>query len=219
MADTKISALPTGNPASADLVPFVSQSGPTTSQAVASAVGCLILLEEHTVASAAELDFTTRNVGNYTGASFQSDFDDYVVRVTNMVNGSAANMSFQFSTNGGVSYDTGANYDALLGYVTGTASAGGVGVLAGTGIFWRPTATTTLAANSSWEGEWRIVNPLTTSFFKSVSGLVLFRDNSAGLVAGQNHGQWKSTSAANAMRILPSAGTITGTARLYGVRK
>lgn len=219
MPDTKISALPTWNPASADLLAGVDQTGPTTKACVASAVGCWILLEEHTVAAAAELDFTTRNVGNYSGASFNTDFDDYVIRVTNFVNNSTASLGFQFSTNGGASYDTGSNYDSLLSYVTGASSAGGVGSIASTSIFWRPTATTALAANGSWNGEWRIANPLGTSFFKDVIGQLAFRDGTSGLIAGANYGEWKSTSAANAVRILPSTGTITGTARLYGIRK
>src|ERR1035437_3292300 len=72
----------------------------------------LVLLESHTASSSVSLDFTTRNASGQSGATFQSDFDEYEIHFVNLVP-ATNNVEFRIrmSTNGGSTFDAGANYD------------------------------------------------------------------------------------------------------------
>src|SRR5690349_3912071 len=69
--------------------------------------GGLVLLEEHVItSSSASMDFTTRNVTGQSGASIQSDYDDYLVRLINIVPATnTQNLRHRVSTDGGSTFD------------------------------------------------------------------------------------------------------------------
>ena len=97
--------------------------------------GALVLLEEHTASSSAELDFTARNVTGQSGATFQSDYDEYEIHWIGVIPATnATSINIQFSVNGGSTYDTTSIYDSGGIYVYGTGGTGGYGTVNGGGI-------------------------------------------------------------------------------------
>src|ERR1700690_1568790 len=120
--------------ASQTLLNLISGTGATVTDGGAGAVTIAasggggasgwVLLETETASNSAALDFVTRNASGQSGASFQSDFDEYILEVVGLVNGSSAVLGIQFSTNGGSSYDTSSNYAWQLTYSDTTGVAG-----------------------------------------------------------------------------------------------
>ena len=170
-----------------------------------------VLLEKHTLSSVTEIAFNTRNVTGQSGASFQSDFDVYRLELQDFII-SAANLAFQMSTDGGSSYDTSANY-AWNSYLVYIGDAGGGASNGDTDIKTLQTGRTT-SANGVLSGNFEIWNPL-GSKEKNMAGLVLLHDVTYGLLTFSVCGIYYSTSAVNAFHI--TAGTFSGTARLYGL--
>jgi hypothetical protein len=177
----------------------------------------LVLLETRTASASASLNFTTRNAPGQSGATFQSDYDEYLIEIVNIVNGSAAIPRFRCSTNGGSSYDAGANYDWGWGFVF-NGTPGSIFGAGASGIDWR-NGNTTLAANGSWNGSLRLFAPL-GALYKAFIGQIAMRDNSSGQVFFNGGGSYNSVTAVNALQAIPSAGTFTsGAVRIYGVAK
>lgn len=178
----------------------------------------LMLLEEHTASSSSELDFTT---------CFTSAYDDYDIRIVDLVVGTAgATIELQCSTNGGSSYDTGSNYAWAVLYGT---SGGGSGInnadsdtaiqLRNSGGSGAPGNPVPLVAAMSVQG------PLSAAAYKSFHGTL---NAPAQADVGSGHyadicalsGVYKSTTAVNAFRLLPSTGNFaSGTVRVYGRTK
>lgn len=183
-----------------------------------------VLLEEHTASSSAEIDFTSRNVTGQSGASFQSDFNDYVLRiVTLQVGTNGADPLMQFSTNGGSSYDTGNNYFwSHINIVVSTSTTGsnagnnvsGISLFASSGGVGPPAS-----ANPGLSLSMDIPAPLASGVGKTISSMGSSRFNGDGNLFGYSlWGFWNGTTGANAFRIIPSSGNLaSGTFRLYGV--
>jgi hypothetical protein len=178
-----------------------------SSAGVAGGSGGSVLVEEHTASAAASLNFTT---------GITSAYDDYLIEIVNLVNGSAATFFFRCSTNGGVSYDSTANYNWSYQYNFATSS-GAIGVNADTALNWR-NSTTTLAANGSWNGGFRLQSP-GSALFKAFVGQLSFHDGTTGLIFLHGGGEYQITTAVNAFQVGVSAGTFNGTVRLYGLSK
>ena len=185
-----------------------------------------VLLEEHTASSSGEIDFTGRNVTGQSGATFQSDFDDYILRVVTMqVGTAAATPLLQFSIDGGSTYDTGANYtwgNINVRIPTGSPSAQTLDSTTGISLFSDSSLVGPPAsANPGLSTSMDISNPLITGVGKSVQSLGVSQYNGATGIFGFNTwGYWNGTTGANAFRIIPTSGNLaSGTFRLYGVSK
>lgn len=175
--------------------------------AITGTAGALVLLEQHTAAASASLDFTSW---------YSSTYDEYVIEIVGLINGSAAIPRLRCSTNGGASYDSGANYDWAWTYNSG--SGGSVFGNSATSVQWRDV-NSTISANGSWTGTLRLFDP-GGALYKSVVGQLSARDSVSGLILFHGGGTYKSTTAVNAFQLSPSAGTWTsGTVRVYGVAK
>jgi hypothetical protein len=187
--------------------------GPPGPPGTSGGGGALVLLEQHTASTSATLDFTT-----FIG----STYDDYIFRFINVLPATTNTaLWMRMSTNGGSTYDAGANYiNATWRWHSGlgSATAGGAGnsaiVCAGAdGV----------SNSSTWgglTGEMTLYNPGSASY-KRAGGYVGHADGTtAVLEEAMVGGMYQISTAVNAIRFLMSSGNITsGTIRVYGVSK
>jgi len=174
--------------------------------------GALILLEEHTAAASASLDFTT---------AITSTYDEYVFELVNVVpTTNTDDLWSRVSTNAGVSYDSSANYWYAASYAGSNAAGGAIG--AESGAQWK-IATSSLsntAAAGGVSGHLRIFSPLSASLHKQYIGQTTFLATDGHRYVLNQGGSWTLTTAVNAIRFVMSTGTIaSGTIRCYGVAK
>ena len=167
--------------------------------------GALVLLEQHTAANSATLDFTT---------CISSTYDEYIVELINVIpatDGTA--LGCRISTNGGSSWETGSNYYNNNLYA---ATATWVAVSA--------TATYVQIAHNVIDdgilgvhGSVRVYPSGSSQRF--FVGQVSYLPNNAGRVVNLINSDYE-TGAFNAMRFLFSSGNIaSGTIRVYGIAK
>jgi hypothetical protein len=182
---------------------------------VSSSIGSsgLTLVEQHTASGVSELDFTTGITGTY---------DDYMLELVGLtVSANGALLRFQYSTNGGVSYDTGSNYvwsqtNIQIGSTTAGTNAGNPD----TGIVLFPGGILNTGA-PGLSGSGRLYAPGTATSLKLVdlTGIGVFTGNSS-YFGFQQHALWtNATNAANAFRAIVDSGTFSGIIRLYGLAK
>jgi len=173
-----------------------------------------ILLEEHVASDSATLDFTTRNKSGYTGASFQSDFDEYIFEFINIIPATTG-ANFYMRTGAG-SFDSGANYRNLGWYLGIGDSFTSIGESAqNQGKLAQSVSTT---ANWSLNGFQKLYNPGSSIYKQLISKI---SSPAAGTLYSWDITQiWLSTSAADRIQYLFSSGNIaSGTIRCYGIRK
>jgi hypothetical protein len=167
------------------------------------------------------MPFTTRNkntaIGG-TGATFQSDYDVYIVELINLlVTTNDASVFLNVSTNGGVSFDTSAVYGRGFQYGATNNTTGGGGEVGQTK--WTIGGNQTNAATNGICGTFKLYGPTSTTFHKQGSGELTWGHTTVDWLMIQFGLVWKSTSAYNAMQFSTSAGNITGTVRVSGVTK
>jgi hypothetical protein len=177
--------------------------------------GSLVLLEQHTASNSATLDFTT---------CISATYDEYLVEILNLVPATAGaiDLWWRVSTDGGSTYDAGANYN----YVGNLTVAGGSGQAGATAaaqaaltIGNGPTST---ASNGGITGSMRLVNPASTADWKrgKFSGDWVRQVDNAFATGTCSVAYTVTASAYNAFRFLMSSGNITsGTVRVYGIAK
>lgn len=171
--------------------------------------GGLILQEQHTGATSAELDFTTCISSSYD--NYEIDLID-IVPVTN-----AVQLLLQVSTNGGSTWDTGTNYSWGAFRYTSAATATGGGAST-TSINVNGGSTSVNTASVPVSGRFRLYAPGSTTAFKQLVGDSVANDGAT--YGGTSFGTYNSTTAVNAFRILFSSGNIaSGTVRCYGIAK
>jgi hypothetical protein len=176
--------------------------------------GGLVLLEQHTAADSASLDFTT---------CISSTYDEYLFEFVNVILVTDARyLLMQMGTGGGPTYDTGANYgwteflhragtSAVLGQESGNTSIqiGGLNV----GI----------SNNAVYGlcGSVRLFSPQSATLYKLTVGQVRwFYGAGASHCISSIGGEYLSATALTAVRFLSSSGNIaSGTIRVYGVAK
>lgn len=131
----------------------------------------------------------------------------------------AVDLRLRFSTDGGATYDAGANYEyadwifkATSSFTTLAQSGSGTGATFATNI---STSTTNGGVCSTL----KLYSPRSTTCYKVIHGATTFYSNDGGFYGVSVAGIYKSASAINAFRVIASSGNITGTVRLYGVRK
>ena len=220
MPDTKISALTQAVPLSSDIVPFVSAplGAATTEQAQVMVAGSLILLEEHTTAGAATIDFTTRNKYGLTGNTFQSDFDVYLFELLGILP-ATNNVGLQalVTTNAGSTWDTSAVYARGYQYGAGnnTTSGGGATGEAAMNL----SSNQTNAATGPLTGWLKCYQPLSASAYKRLRGQLDWVHTTVDVIAYDTALWWKNVTAITGLRFQMTSGNIIGTIRCYGLRQ
>lgn len=167
-------------------------------------VGVPVLLLSATASASSTLNLTSRTGG---GALFQSDYDDYEIRLIGLVpSNNNTQLQVRVTTNGGSTWLSGASdyrWDQM-------AWRGGISPLL-TG------ATTTLMAlyyvgqgNATTNGATAVLqlsNPASTALHKNLSGTVVARD-AADFLVTEFAGRVNTTTAINGIQFFYSAGTI-----------
>jgi hypothetical protein len=171
--------------------------------------GALVLLEQHTAANSATLDFTT---------CISATYDEYLIELHNVLPASGANNFYmRCSTDGGSTYDSGSNYNAVFSYLYETGS-GNVGA-GGTSFFLAGTN----VGNSTMGvcGSLRLFDPLGSSLHKGYrQETFYYHDSLSAVITQTGVGRYKSNAAVNALRFFFGSGNIaSGTIRVYGIAK
>jgi hypothetical protein len=173
--------------------------------------GALVLLEQHTASNSATLDFTT---------AISATYDEYAIEFINLVpvTDNAA-LWMRVSTNGGSTYDAGANYyNALFSFQEAASATGGGGAAQSQMII---NGGYSSSANCNLYGSIKFFNP-GGSLFKGIIGnsMARFSAGDAHRVQWVIHGEYDITTAVNAFRFLNSSGNISsGIIRCYGIAK
>jgi hypothetical protein len=174
----------------------------------------LVLLESHTASSSAALNFTT---------GITSTYDEYVIEIINCIpDTNAVQPQLQVSTDGGATYDTGANY--FTANFTFTATGSGSTGNSGSSFFDLADAGGSDVSSDSTHGglsaTCRLYDPLGTVSWKKFMAHSDWWHTSSVQAGGVFASAYKSTTAVNAFRFLFATGTIaSGTVRLYGLAK
>lgn len=216
-----VQAVTTGTIVGTPTVVMGTQFGIASSGGGSSGMSLLFETSPTTVAT---IPVVTRNVGAFSGAIFQSDFDDYVVKVINCIPATNTVQFFsQVSTNGGSSYDNTASiyYNANYHWQGGAAFTG---TGAAAQMTWDSDGTPEIintASAGGISGTYEFFSPLSTSVFKSVSGTgILWPNASTTFVGATYEGSYKATTAVNAFQVYFSSGNVAScTVRVYGIAK
>jgi hypothetical protein len=174
--------------------------------------GGLVLLETQSVAAAATLDAV---------AWYSSAYDEYLVELVNLIPATnLVNILLRVSTDAGVSYDSGANYQ-WAGFRSSKAASASAGATATTSIGLDASGTQSNSATTGGLcGSFRLFNPGSTSLHKRIKGEISINDATASPdITVMLAGNYVSTTAVNGLRVLASSGNLTGTMRIYGIAK
>jgi hypothetical protein len=215
MADTKLTELTENtSPALEDLIYTVDDPGGTPvekSMTIENVNRGLVLLKSVTEGSGvASID-----VEDW----YSADYDEYQIEFVGIgVATDGVSVQLRVSTDGGSSYDSGSNYNgaAIRFYPSGTASDDQQG-----STELDLTGGTTIGDESynSGNGSFRLFNPGSTSLYKRIIGDFTFLNTAINSIRVMLTGLYSSTTAVNAFQIFASSGNITGTVRVYGIRK
>lgn len=180
-----------------------------------------VLLAELTASASATLDFSSRNVAGQSGLLFQSDYDEYMVEFIGVRPATdGAVFWLRMSTDGGATFDAGANYYSVnfsfQEVASGTAGGGAAQskIIVCVGV--------SSVASYSMSGSMKVFDPLNSSLFKNVVGTTSARLSTADAHRIQTvfHGDYTIATAVNALRFLFSTGNIaSGVVRVYGLTK
>jgi hypothetical protein len=183
--------------------------------------GGLVLLDQQVASSSASLNFTTRTVGSYSGAIFQSDFDEYVVEFINIQPATnAVGLQVRMSTNGGSSWASGASDYRWSFMAYGSGGPGNTNSTGATSVSLIGFANISNNALNTTSGYIRVFNPLSTTSYKMLQSHQAYWDSTPTLVTGEVVGAYQSATAVNAIQLFASSGNIaSGAARIYGVDK
>lgn len=173
--------------------------------------GGLVLVEQHTASASASLDFTT---------CISATYDEYQIHIVNLLpNTDNVAINFRVSTDGGMTYDSGANYGWNI-WTWIAAASGTTGVNSGATAVTLVHAVDTTTANWAVNGVYDFYAP-ESSVMKLITGKASYRNNvNTSLEGIVQAGGYLSTTAVTDFQILPSSGTFTsGVVRCYGVSK
>lgn len=180
----------------------------------------LVLLEEHTASSSADMQFVTRNASGQSGNTFQTDFDDYELRLNYIVpatNGAPLHM--QVTPDSGTTWESA---DYIWNRYLAISSAAGS---AGTGV---STSSIEIYFNQSSSaagvcGTMKISDPDQSAHAQIFSGLFSgfdTSDSAQGISMVAASYQPATPAAINGIRLIFGSGNIaSGNARIYGVLK
>lgn len=197
---------------------FGSNTAPTTVGGAGGGGGGMTLLASLSASGSATLTATTRNAAGQTGALFQSDFRDYLVKGVTLVPASSGdNLLLQFSSNGGSSWLT-ANYVYAYFFA---GSAGGSGVVNSTSDSSVHLGNANSgAANASTSFQASVWNPLGGGFAQLAFDTSQVNSGDSNFYRYTGTGAQATGTAVNALRIQFSSGNITsGDLQIYGLAR
>lgn len=178
------------------------------------------LLGVFTASAGASIDCSQRNQGSYSGNIFQSDFDIYEIEFVNIVPGTnSVSPLMRFSTNSGVSYDSGANYKWTNFRANNVPSTGTGGSGADTSINLATTNLDNTASEGGMNGFVKFYNPLNAAAQKMIVGLTTYLAGGGVFQETFVQGDYSLTTAVTNFQVLMSTGTVTGTIYVYGKSK
>ncbi len=210
------SASGSGNVEEITLGTGLSMSGTTINSTGGVGGSGLVLVEQHTASSSASLNFTS---------CFTSAYDDYLIRITGLVPATNSAIPYlRVSTNGGSSYDSGANYDwsnTTIAVGTATSGANGAANASAFKLFTDSGSANGVSSSYPMDLDLSIRNPLGSTYRKNLQGI----GNAVYAVGPSSYGFgfyaiYTPTTAVNAFQILYSTGNIaSGIVRVYGLTK
>jgi hypothetical protein len=185
-----------------------------------------VFLGVYSAASLSAVNLVTRNATGQSGALIQSDFDEYIIEVVNLMVGSNnALAAFQFSTDGGSTYITAGGYYWSNTFVAlGTTTTGANGVAGGAPgssipLFSESSSNGINSANPLY-GQYRIYAPASAKPFVCGSGISSDGANSNFYKFELGGTYVTAAITPNALRINLSTGTFSsGSVRVYGIVK
>ena len=191
---------------------FLKADGTWTAPPSGGGSGSLVLLEQHTASSSSALNIT---------AAISSTYDEYLIEILNLVPSSDGVSAYvQLSTDGGTSYDSGANSEHGRQYVSSNAISSGSdssSTLPGLPL-WLTDLENTPAVGLC--ATMRLFNPGSAAQHKAAIWDVYGEATSGNFYSIRSAGRYRSNTAVNALRVVMSSGDIaSGTIRVYGVAK
>lgn len=192
---------------------IVDSKGRLTSAANgASSSGALVKLASAAANNAATIDFVNGTGGVVLDGTYRS----YILRLTNIIpQTDGADLIFRTSTNAGSSYDSGAGNYAYIGQGANTSSNIDGGSAASTSILLAGNLGN--ASGESLSGTLNIFNPANATVYTQVGGQMTFLNASTLISVNDISGVRLTNADVDAVRLLMTAGNISGTAQLYGV--
>ena len=173
------------------------------------AIGNRVLLSTVTAAAAATVDIET---------TIDDTYDEYVISfvgMTSSVDGSQINLRYKQSG----AYVTTSTYDFLANVSLSSTTANTIATSGGTGTSILLMTALGNAADESASGEITLSLPASTTLRKTIraEGTKISSAGTVGTIEafGANSG----TAAVTGIRIFPNSGTISGTFKLYGIKK
>ena len=183
--------------------------------------GALSLLYTDFPSGVSEVDVTTRNAGSFTGAIFQSDFDDYMLELVGIVPGTdSVDLSMQFSTDGGSTWQSSA-YQIVISSASADTGNWQQSSTSASQMNLNSTNATHIGNTSghNFSGWFRIWAPL-AAIQKLVEGNNAWNSPEGTLRREVVGLAWSATTAVTAFRIQVSSGNISsGAIRVYGLAK
>lgn len=185
--------------------------------------GSFAYLGEYIASASATLDAVTRNAPGKSGAIFQSDYDDYVIRFLNIFpSTSAQDLDMRVTTDGGSTWESGTNYFGLIG---GTVYGGGDFATsygsntAGHVTLWATGSEgVSTADGTGFSGEMSVFNPLGSTHKSFMHEGPVRTTNWLAMI-------WRAgisvniTTPINGVQFYATAGNINGTVRIYALEK
>jgi len=171
--------------------------------------GALVLLEQHTASSSAQLDFTSW---------YSSSYDEYLIEVINIIPATTnCNLQLQFSTDGGSSWAAGSTDYVWCTWDWATPGGGANGSNGANAL--ALCHNIKISASFSTNGVYRLYAP-GGSNWKQMTGQTTLITGT--VIEGQLlTGAWKGTTAVNGIRFTLSGpvNISSGTIRIYGLAK
>lgn len=185
-----------------------ADTGTVTQTMLAAGLAGKVYIKSVTATGAAQLDLT----GWYSSA-----FDVYEIEYFDMVPGTNNDdLRMRMSTDNGSTYDTGNNYSFNVQYGQLTTPGG---VMTNLTSFVQIGGSRSNAANECSAGTIKLFHPASTKFKLVQAASTILAPSTLFIAGAYVAAAWKSTSAYNAVRLYFGTGTITGTARIYGLSK
>lgn len=152
---------------------------------------------------------------------YSTDYDTYVVELINIIPATDTDILYlRVSTDGGSSYDSGNNYGTAVFYLRDGASSHSLGSNSGASVILLSDGLSNVVAEGGVNGSMTLYNPGSITHYKAINfTLSMIHSTSSYLYNMWGTGKYYSTSAINAFQLFMSSGNISGTVRVYGIRK
>ena len=191
---------------------YLNGDGHWTTPPGSGSSGGLVLLEQHTAAASATLDFTT---------AITSTCDEYMIEFLGIVPATnSVDLLLRVSTDGGSTYDSGTNYyrhNVVAGSGFSIDDASGQTAIALDYVSVHISNSTAY----TYSGSMRLALAQSGAAYPIVLGQVAYQTNEPKSCIAWVNGIYQVAGAAiNALRFLMSSGNIaSGTIRVYGIAK